>query len=226
MNVIKKIYCRIYQTAFHAALPFLPYREPEILKSVQDIACKIKAIGKGSSIIITDKFLMGSPSLVSLVKALKAKNIKFTVYDKTRPNPTVLNVEEALVMYKLENCDCIIAFGGGSSIDLAKALGARVSYPEKSLDKLGGTLKVLRRLPPLFAVPTTAGTGSETTLAAVITDSEKKYKYTINSFPLIPRYAVLDPKVTYSLPEDLTATTGMDAMTHAVEAYIGRSTSC
>ena len=110
-------------------------------------------------------------------------------------------------------------------MDCAKAVGARVAYPKRSLDKLKGDLRIFRKLPPLFAVPTTAGTGSEVTVTAVITDTAKKHKYTMNSFPLIPHFAVLDPKVTYTLPKHLTSTTGMDALTHAVEAYIGRSTS-
>ena len=110
-------------------------------------------------------------------------------------------------------------------MDCTKAVGARIAYPKKPLSKLKGVLRVLRRIPTLIAIPTTAGTGSEVTLASVITDSEKKHKYTMNDFTLIPRYAVLDPTVTFSLPPHLTATTGMDALTHAVEAYIGRSTS-
>ena len=119
----------------------------------------------------------------------------------------------------------IIGFGGGSSIDCAKAVGARVAKPHQSLEKMKGILKVHKKLPLLIAIPTTAGTGSETTLAAVITDAESRHKYPINDFPLIPRVAVLDPKVTASLPPFLTATTGMDALTHAVEAYIGNSTT-
>ena len=93
------------------------------------------------------------------------------------------------------------------------------------LSKLGGILKVHAKLPLLIAIPTTAGTGSETTLAAVIVDATTRHKYAINDFPLIPRYAVLDPKVTLTLPASITATTGMDALTHAVEAYIGNSTT-
>ena len=110
-------------------------------------------------------------------------------------------------------------------MDCAKAVGARVAYPNKQLGQLKGLLRVLRRIPTLIAIPTTAGTGSEVTVTAVITDSEKKHKYTMNDFTLIPRYAVHDPAVTYTLPPHLTATTGMDALTHAVEAYIGGSTS-
>ena len=110
-------------------------------------------------------------------------------------------------------------------MDCAKATGALIAYPKKNLAKLKGLLKVWKKLPPLVAIPTTAGTGSEVTVTAVITDSEKKHKYTMNNFTMIPYYAVLDPQVTYSLPPSLTATTGMDALTHAVEAYIGQSTT-
>ena len=119
----------------------------------------------------------------------------------------------------------IIAIGGGSVIDCAKGVGARVAYPKKSLNKLAGVMRVMRKIPTLIAIPTTAGTGSEVTLAAVITDEKTHHKYAIMSFPLIPHYAVLDPKLTFTLPPHLTATTGMDALTHAVEAYIGRSTT-
>lgn len=110
-------------------------------------------------------------------------------------------------------------------MDCAKAVGARIAQPRKSLARMKGILRVHRRLPLLIAVPTTAGTGSETTLASVITDSRTRRKYAISDFPLIPRYAVLDPRLTVSLPPFITATTGLDALTHAVEAYIGRSTT-
>lgn len=109
-------------------------------------------------------------------------------------------MEEAAELYRDNYCDCIIGFGGGSSMDCAKAVGACIAKPHQSLAKMKGILKVHKRLPLLIAIPTTAGTGSETTLAAVITDAQTRYKYAINDFPLIPRYAVLDPKVTVSLP--------------------------
>ena len=225
MNILKKLYCRIYQWAFHAALPVLPYREPKILRSVEEIASEIKNIKLKRILIVTDEFLESSGATEVMKHSLEKSNIFYAVYDKTRPNPTVENVEEALDMYKKHGCEGLIAFGGGSAIDCAKAVGARVVYPKRSIDSLKGTLKVFRKLPPLFAVPTTAGTGSEVTVTAVITDLQKKHKYTMNSFPFIPQFAVLDAKVTYSLPAHLTATTGMDALTHAVESYIGRSTS-
>lgn len=225
MNIIKRFYCRIYQFAFHAALPVLPYREPEILKNTDEIATQIKKQKLNSVLIVTDAFLKQSGATEHLEKSLSDNRIEYVVYDKTRPNPTVDNVDEALNLYKKHNAQCLIAFGGGSAMDCAKAVGARIAYKGKSLDKLKGNLRILKKLPPLFAVPTTAGTGSEVTVTAVITDTAKKHKYTMNSFPLIPHFAVLDPTNTYTLPKNLTATTGMDALTHAIEAYIGRSTS-
>ena len=225
MNIGRKAFCRVYQWAFHAALPVLPYREPKILKSTDEIALEIKKLGLNSAMIVTDEFLKKSGATESLELSLFSKGIKAFVYDKTRPNPTTDNVDEATKIYFNEKFECLIAFGGGSAMDCAKAVGARVSYKGRSIDRLKGDLRIWKKLPPLFAVPTTAGTGSEVTVTAVITDAAKKHKYTMNSFPLIPHFAVLDAKNTYSLPKHLTATTGMDAMTHAIEAYIGRSTS-
>lgn len=176
-------------------------------------------------LIITDGGIMKLGLTRRLEKALKEAGIPYTIYDKTIANPTTVNVREALELYHKEGCDAIIGFGGGSSMDCAKAVGACAVKPNQSLAQMKGILKVHKKLPLLMAVPTTAGTGSETTLAAVITDADTRYKYAINDFPLIPRYAVLDPKVTLSLPPFITATTGMDALTHAVEAYIGNSTT-
>ena len=224
MNVFEKLLCRAYQTGFRLALPILPYRDPVVLESTEAAAELIKSFSD-STLLVTDAGLRGAGCTEKLERLLAEKGVKCAVFDKTNANPTVNNVEEARQLYINENCTSIIAFGGGSPMDCAKAVGARIAYPKKSVGDLKGILKVRRRIPTLVAIPTTAGTGSETTLAAVITDSEKKYKYAINSFSLIPRYAVLDPEVTFTLPKSLTATTGMDALTHAVEAYIGRSTT-
>ena len=225
MNPIKKLYCRTFQTVFKIALPFLPYRKPKVVGSVKalpDIILKKKC---SKVLIITDSGIRKLGLTRRLEKALDAAGIPCIIYDKTVANPTTVNVAEAVKLYLDNGCDCIIGFGGGSSMDCAKAVGARIAKPKQSLAKMKGILKVRRKLPLLMAVPTTAGTGSETTLAAVITDAQTRYKYAINDFPLIPRYAVLDPKVTLSLPPFITATTGMDALTHAVEAYIGNSTT-
>lgn len=225
MNIASKAFCRIFQTAFRMALPVLPYREPKIVGACSKLDKVIKKENITSVFIVTDKGIVDNDLVLPLEAVLKDNHINYAVYDKTQPNPTVNNVEEALQVYRNNNCDALIAIGGGSSMDCAKALGARVAYPKKSVGQMKGILRVLRKLPTLIAIPTTAGTGSEVTLAAIITDSEKQHKYALMSFPLIPHYAVLDASLTYSLPPHLTATTGMDALTHAVEAYIGRSTS-
>ncbi len=225
MNRCKKLYCRTFQTAFKLALPFLPYRKPQIIGSVKEIPDVIQGNKNASVLIITDSVIRGLGLTFRLERTLDKHGIPYTVYDKTVANPTTANVAEALNLYHENNCDTIIGFGGGSSMDCAKAVGAKAVKPKQSLTQMKGILKVRKRLPLLIAIPTTAGTGSETTLAAVITDSETRHKYAVNDFPLIPRYAVLDPKVTLSLPPFVTATTGMDALTHAVEAYIGRSTT-
>lgn len=223
MNPLTKAFCRIYQVVFHLALPILPYREPELYSSITEIPDLLKKINVHSVLLVSDAALKENRK--PLEKILHDHDIHCVVYDKTCANPTVWNVEEARKLYLQKKCEALIAFGGGSSMDCAKGVGARIAYPKKSLDQLKGLLRVLKKIPPLIAIPTTAGTGSEVTITAVITDSEKKYKYTMNSFTLIPGYAILDPKVTYTLPPQLTATTGMDALTHAVEAYIGNSTS-
>lgn len=225
MNTLRKIYCRAFQKAFHIAIPFLPYRKPKIAGSVKELPEIIMRHKCTHVLIITDGGIMKLGLTRRLEKALKEAGIPYTIYDKTVANPTTVNVREALELYHKEGCDAIIGFGGGSSMDCAKAVGACAVKPNQSLAQMKGILKVHKKLPLLMAVPTTAGTGSETTLAAVITDSDTRYKYAINDFPLIPRYAVLDPKVTLSLPPFITATTGMDALTHAVEAYIGNSTT-
>lgn len=225
MNIFKKIYCRSFQTVFKIALPFLPYRKPKIIGALTGIPEILDKKKKMCPIIITDPGIAKLGILNMLTDVFDKADVKYCVYDKTVANPTTDTVEEALAIYKENNCDCIIGFGGGSSMDCAKAVGVRVARPNTHLSKLGGILKVHAKLPLLIAIPTTAGTGSETTLAAVIVDAKTRHKYAINDFPLIPRYAVLDPKVTLTLPASITATTGMDALTHAVEAYIGNSTT-
>lgn len=225
MNKCKAAYCRIFQKCFKIAIPFLPYRHPEVFYSTSKLTGLFAEKGIDTVLIITDAGIRKFGLLDRMLMHFDHHNIHYFIYDKTVANPTTTNVEEARELYLEKHCDAIIGFGGGSSIDCAKAVGARIAKPKQSLSKMKGILKVHKKLPLLVAIPTTAGTGSETTLAAVITDARTRHKYAINDFPLIPAYAVLDPKVTISLPPSLTATTGMDALTHAVEAYIGGSTT-
>ena len=225
MNPLKKAYCRIFQNVFKFALPVLPYRNPKIIGSVKGIPEVLEKRGYNNVLIITDAGIRSLGLTERLEQTLRRNCISYQIYDKTVANPTTVNVDEALHMYLDNDCQAIIGFGGGSSMDCAKATAAHIAKPHQSLAQMKGILKVHKKLPLLIAIPTTAGTGSETTLAAVITDAKTRHKYAINDFPLIPRYAVLDPKVTLSLPPFITATTGMDALTHAVEAYIGNSTT-
>lgn len=225
MNGISRFFCRAYQLVFRLLLPVLPYREPKVYPGVNELEPLFQKLSPGAVLLVTDGGLYQAGLTQPLETLLRKMNIPCVLYSKVQPNPTVSNVEEARELYVKNGCECIVALGGGSPMDCAKAVGARIAYPRKSLAQLKGLLRVMRKLPPLIAIPTTAGTGSEVTLAAVITDDHTRHKYTINSFPLIPRYAVHDPELTRSLPPSLTASTGMDALTHAVEAYIGRSTT-
>ena len=225
MFILKSIWCRLYQGAFRLALPVLPYREPKIIPSCAALDAVLVKEGVRSALIVTDAGILRNGLTRSLEETLARCNIPCVIYSETQPNPTVHNVETARRLYLENNCDCLIAIGGGSAMDCAKAVGARIARPRTKLNKLGGVLRVLHRIPLLIAIPTTAGTGSEVTLAAVITDPGQQHKYAMMDFSLIPRYAVLDPSLTCTLPAHLTASTGMDALTHAVEAFIGRSTT-
>ena len=223
---LKNAYCRAYQAAFRMVMPVLNWDEPELLKgpgAIKDLPALVKSKGVNNVLIVTDKGLMSLNLLDSLFENLDKQNIKYTVYDGVQPNPSIENIEEARRIYLKNNCEGIIAFGGGSPMDCAKAAGARISNPNTTVAQMRGQLKVFKKLPPFFAVPTTAGTGSETTLAAVVSNMQTHEKYAINDPKLRPKYAVLDPELTTGLPKKITSTTGMDALTHAVEAYIGQS---
>ncbi len=219
-------FCRAYQSAFKVAMNVLDWSEAELLKgagAVKKLPAKIKELGYTNVLVVTDKGLMGLHLLDSMFEELKNEGIAYIVYDGVQPNPTIDNIEEAKNLYIGNGCQAIIAFGGGSPMDCAKACGARIARPNTEISKMRGQLKVLKKIPTLFAVPTTAGTGSEATLAAVVSNPKTHEKNAINDPVLRPKYAVLDPELTIGLPPHITSTTGMDALTHAVEAYIGHS---
>lgn len=221
-----KVYCRTYQGAMRMASSLLPWREPELLEGENSLGMLpnlIKSQRIESVLIVTDQGIVSVGLMDGFLEGLRGEGIRFVIYDKTVPNPTIDNIEEALQMYNQNNCKGIVAFGGGSPMDCAKGVAARVAKPRKSIPQMKGVLKVMKKIPPLFAIPTTAGTGSEATLAAVVSNSKTHEKYAIMDTSLIPHYAVLDPLLTVNLPKHITSTTGMDALTHAVEAYIGRS---
>ena len=223
---MSKFGCRMFQAVMRLGMCFIKYREPVMLtgeNSTGEIGKIFKRHQISCVLLVTDKGIVSKNLHQSSLEALKKNNIKCVIYDKTVPNPTIDNIEEGLKMYLENACQGILTIGGGSAMDCAKGIGARVANPKKSISQMRGILKVTHKIPILVAVPTTAGTGSETTLAAVITDSTTHEKYAINDPKLIPHYAVLDPVLTLSLPPSLTASTGMDAFVHAIEAYIGKS---
>lgn len=223
LNPFKRLYCRILQGVFKTVLPLMPFKTPIVLDRIVDIPATLKANGKIKPLIVTGKNIRSLGLTLPLEEKLIEENMSYAVFDRVVANPTTDNVADALKIYSESGCDCLIAFGGGSPMDCAKCVGALVARPDKNLNKLKGVLKVRKKIPLLVAVPTTAGTGSETTVAAVVVDSNTRHKYAISDFSLIPSYAVLDEEVTMTLPKPVVASTGMDALTHAIEAYIGRS---
>ena len=184
MNPIKHFYCRTVQAVLRAALPVLPYREPEIFHSCGELKTVFDWENIQRVLVVTDEGIVRSGIAAHLQTVLEHCSVAYAIYSETRPNPTTQNVEQALALYRQENCQTLIAIGGGSSMDCAKAVGARLARPGTPLGMLKGTLRILRKIPTLIAIPTTAGTGSEATLAAVITDPEKQHKYVMNDFVL------------------------------------------
>lgn len=217
---IKQAYCRLYQSIVNIGMNVLPWKEPERVEGV-DSFLSIPEILTGEEkwapMIVTGPRVGKSSFLKTLLAELSERTI---VYDRVRPDPTMAQVEEMVDIYRKNHCDSIIAIGGGSNMDAAKAMAARIARPDKSLRQMKGLMKIGRSTPLLIAVPTTAGTGSETTIAAVITDEKTNHKYAINDMTLLPDYAVMDPNLTVSLPPEITAATGMDALTHAIESYL------
>lgn len=226
MWALKVAYYRAYQKVMKVMLYFIDWSEPQLLTgpgSIRKLPSVIKEKGIGKVMIVTDKGLMSLNLLDGLFEELDKAGISYVVYDGVQPNPSIENIEEAREMFVSNGCEAMIAFGGGSPMDCAKAACARVVRPNKTIPQMRGVLKVMRKLPPFFAVPTTAGTGSETTVAAVVSNTQTHEKYAINDPCLRPKFAVLDPELTTGLPQKITSTTGLDALTHAVEAYIGKS---
>lgn len=218
-----KAYCRVYQGVLKIGMNIIPWGMPETIEgpgSIKKLPDFIKQKGFNNILVVTDKVLNRELKMLdSLYESLDKAKLQYVVYDGVQPNPTDINIADGYKLFKENNCQAMIAFGGGSSMDCAKGIGAVACRPSKPVAKMRGLFRVHKRIPTIFAVPTTAGTGSETTVAAVITLSESKHKITINDPCLMPRYAVFDPELTAKLPPHVTSTTGLDALVHAVEAY-------
>ena len=216
------IFCRSFQFVMKLGNYFMGYRMPEYLNgpgSIKKLPEFMKEKGAKKALIVTDRGLMNLGLPNGMLKALEDHKMEYVVFSDVNPNPTSEDVEAGYRLFAENNCQCIVAFGGGSPMDCAKGIAAKSAHPNKSIAQLQGLLKVHKRIPLFFAVPTTAGTGSETTVAAVITDVKTHRKASINDPSILPKYAVLDPELTIGLPPFVTAITGMDALCHAVEAY-------
>lgn len=217
-------FCRAFQCCFAVGARLLPWRRPRVYAgpgSLLRAADILRENGLRRPFVVASRRQCADKHFRALQEALDEQDILLSVFSSVEPNPSVETVEKIAAQYRLDRCDCFLVIGGGSPMDAAKAAAARLARPERSLSRLAGLLKVRRRVPPLIAVPTTAGTGSETTIAAVITGSDH-HKYAVSDLCLIPRYAILDPTLSAGLPPHITAETGMDALTHAVEAYLSR----
>ncbi|UQZ89067.1 alcohol dehydrogenase [Deltaproteobacteria bacterium Smac51] len=189
--------------------------------ALKKAAGRLRQVGYKRPLLVTDKGVASLPFFSELIDKLKEEKIDFVLYDKTQPNPPDTQVNEGAAIYKKERCDCLIAFGGGSPIDCAKAIGVLVSNGGKIQDYAKAFNTVPKPIPYLAAIPTTAGSGSECTAAAVVTNTEgHHYKMTIMDAHLLPSMAVVDPMIMLDLPPSLTSATGLDALTHAIEAYI------
>jgi len=185
----------------------------------KEIPARIKSLGAKKPLIVTDKGITASGITKQVSDLLKAAKMDFTVYDDTVPNPTDANVHNGVKVYKDSKCDALVSLGGGSSHDCAKGIGLVISNGGKIHD-FEGVDKSKKPLPPYLAVNTTAGTGAEMTRFCIITDLSRKVKMAIVDWRVTPNIAIDDPTLMAGMPPALTAATGMDALTHAVEAYV------
>lgn len=185
------------------------------------IADEIRRRGFEKVLLVTDKELIRFGVAAKIEQVLSAAGIPYEIYSEIKANPTIRNVQQGVEAFKASGADCIVALGGGSSIDTAKAVGIIANNPEfADVRSLEGVAPTRRRAVPTFAVPTTAGTAAETTINYVITDEQNRKKMVCVDTNDIPACAVVDCELMMSMPKGLTAATGMDALTHAIESYI------
>ncbi len=204
----------------------LPTREFRIPRRVvigsgssAQVGKECRKLGVKKGLIVTDQFIVKLGILEGIKKALEQNRVQFAIYDGVATEPTTDYVEEGLRIYKENKCDFVLAVGGGSPIDTAKAISIMVTNPG-SLQNYMGLSKVPKKGVPVVAIPTTAGTGSEVTVFTIITNTKTDVKMLIGSPFVMPEVAIVDPLLTISCPSGLTAAVGIDALTHAIEAYV------
>lgn len=223
---LEVLWCRTFQGILKISNYFMGYRMPKYLEGpgrIQDLGVFLRERAVNDVLVVTGSGMVRRGQVQPMLDGFDANGIRYTLQTYDTTDPTSDDVELGYKTYQENGCKSIVAIGGGSRIDCAKGIAAKAVHPRKTVAQLQGLLKVHRPIPTFIAIPTTAGAGSETTVAAVITDSATHRKAAINDPFLIPKYAVLDPELTVGLPPYTTATTGMDALAHAVEAYTNKT---
>ena len=223
---LEVLWCRTFQGILKIGNYFMGYRMPKYLEGpgrIQDLGVFLRERGLNDVLVVTGSGMVRRGQVQPMLDGFDANGIRYTLQTYDTTDPTSDDVELGYKTYQENGCKSIVAIGGGSRIDCAKGIAAKAVHPKKTVAQLQGLLKVHFPIPTFIAIPTTAGAGSETTVAAVITDSATHRKAAINDPFLIPKYAVLDPELTVGLPPYTTATTGMDALAHAVEAYTNKT---
>lgn len=221
------IYYKIMAFVVTWLLRLLPRNAPVVYKGANSslVLCEqLAVLGFRRVLIVTDNFLGSSGILDGIKGQLEKDGVEFVVYDGVLPDPSFDKVQEGEAVYRTERCEAVIAVGGGSVLDAAKMVAMLHTNPGP-LKKFDGIQKSKRPGVPLFAIPTTAGTGSEITLAAVITDPDSHRKVPVVDSKMIPGYVALDAEIMKGMPPGITAATGMDALTHAVESYLSKASN-
>ncbi|MFH4414790.1 iron-containing alcohol dehydrogenase [Vibrio diabolicus] len=216
---------RTYTAGLKIAALILPMPRPTLFSgpgSMNELLESMTELGFKRVLLVTDEGLVQVGIVDKVLKAAAQLDLQLDVFSKVKPDPNYDQVESGLEAYHRFHCEGILALGGGSAMDCAKVIAAKVTN-KRSIKKLAGLLKVWRMPAPLFAIPTTAGTGSEVTIAAVVSDPSSHIKTPLMDPKLVPLMAALDANLMIGLPPKITADTGVDALTHAIEAYVSRN---
>ncbi len=222
---LETLFLRIYMVIFKFVTLIMPFKWPRSFDgagSSLELCRHIAAEGHRKVLIVTDAMLVKLGLLDKMKAELDKAGVAYVIYDGVLPDPTVEQIEAGFEILKKNDCKAILAIGGGSSIDAAKVIGARAKN-NKPIVKMAGLFRVYWGMLPLYVVPTTAGTGSEVTIAAVVSDRAQKRKLPLMDLKLMPTACALDGELMTGLPPHITSATGMDALTHAVEAFISRN---
>lgn len=222
---IKVQYYKGLAKALKVAAAVIPMPKPTLFSGADSslqLCEAIAQLGIKKLMIVSDEILVGIGLLNAMTDKLDSLGVEYIIYDKILPDPTYDQVENGLSLLEDNHCEAILAVGGGSPIDASKAIAARATN-KKSLVKMAGLFKLRKAPLPFFAVPTTAGTGSEVTIVSVVSDPETHQKTPIIDPKLVPMMAALDGKLMLGLPPAVTAATGMDALTHAIESYLSQN---